>query len=215
MESERRCHLALWPLRLHKCPRANRVHLAYQWATACLTTLLSLLSSYVTIYLTSVIQHCSSVGLEAKLVDLVPAWPGPAWGTRLHPASDRGASSTLLLFYIPKQKGFSTLGCTDIDCEWFPYCSDYYCLQKCQGQAETKWQSREHSMIFKVKVSVIYKIFPTWSFAWEKKKVMIFFLPSSQKVKAMPRMSPKNITLIFNFKNLAYCHQVQSPSEIH
>lgn len=49
----------------------------------------------------------------------------------------------------------------------------------------------------------------------KRRKIIIVLLPSSRQVKRMPRMSPKNITLIFNFKNFTYCHQVQSPSEIH
>lgn len=46
-----------------------------------------------------------------------------------------------------------------------------------------------------------------------KRKSLDIPPPASQKVRAMPRMSPKSTTLISNSKNLTFWHRAQSASE--
>jgi hypothetical protein len=84
-----------------------------------------------------------------------------------------------------------------------------------KGTLKLSHWAGNHSMLLELNISVIYIKKNSYSVICLRKEEKLFLLSSSKTVTAMPRMSPKNITLISNFENLAYCHQVQSPSEIH
>lgn len=204
---------------LPRCQGSKRVHFASLWA-GCLLPLQcfpSFPSSYVTIHLPFPKTH-SSFGLEneAHRLCLNHFNGGPARPLHRHPDPGRVSSFGLSSCSTPQNRGdFWTPGATRTNqaVRGFHTALITAVCRNAKDRVNRSDLAGNHRMLFKVNVLWFIKNFLLGHLSEKRRKAMIFLLPSSPKVKA--RMSPKNITLISNFKNLTSCHQVQSPSEIH